>query len=235
MSLYSPNTHVFVAINAVDLFNLSSKHQLEILNKVNTGYYRNNVKFNVTAGYRIKNLSTFKSDSGFEDHLDKCYLYLFMEKGKTFYDNLIKSPNLKRETFQDYEVLFVKENDDSYLKFDSSDIKGTLGFKPHHNYLDGKTIEPTCFTTFLPKLGFFMLPYLEKHFATLFKVEQYIVEIIVEHNLLDYYNKYHNYTEIKRIVIPIDYDPEETGLEQGIILNVPMTLSTMIKDFNLSV
>ncbi|XBW35641.1 hypothetical protein QEN19_001215 [Hanseniaspora menglaensis] len=226
---FSPNTHILIAINGVDLFQLGNDTQLKIMNKINEGYYRNNSKFKLMEGQRIIDLPSFSYAMGFNSNPDKCVFYIFLEKNKSFYNNMIKNPDLKKEVFLNYEIFFVNKDNEEFMQLKENDIKGTVGFKPHHSYPDGKTIEPTCFTTFIPKLGSFLLPFLEKHFAKLFNVEQYIVEIIIEHNLYDYYTKYHNYVEIKRYVVPIDYDPEVTGLEKGIILNRPMTMSVMKK------
>ncbi|XBW36725.1 hypothetical protein QEN19_002302 [Hanseniaspora menglaensis] len=229
-TVYNSSKYIFFAYQAAELFKLSRENQLKIIDRINEGYLRNNEKFNIMKGKRIEDPESFNLSLGFPIDSSSCYLYLFLEKSETFDMDLSNCKSMKREIFQGYEFYFPRKADESFLKFNSLDIKGILGFKPHHSYPNGKTIEPTSFTTFSPKLGSLMLPMLEKHYATLFEVDNYIVEVIVEHKLCEYYSNHHNYAEIKRFVVPVDYKSDESEIIPGLILNKPMTISVMIKN-----
>lgn len=227
--VYSHETHALLLIKAADLFQLSKENQTAIMNKINFGYARNHAKFNTMEGGRIKDLDNFAGDAGFEGHLNESYLYLYTKKNSHAYKSLSSSADSQKEIYDLYEMIHVTQENKDQFVITEEDIDGCVGFKPHHSYPDGKTIEPTCFATFLPRLGSVLLPLGEKHFATMFDVEQFIVEVFIEHNLREYYANYHNYTEIRQFHIPIDYSPEETGLEPGIIFKKPMNMSVMIK------
>ena len=226
---FSTKTHFVVVVKAADLLQLTEENQTAIMNKINDGYAKNHAKFNTLEGNRIKDLENFAGDSGFAGHLNESYMYLYAKKDSNLYKALTKQADIKKETFDDYEIIWITKDVDSEVIITENAIDGCVGFKPHHSYPDGKTIEPTCFVSFLPRLGSSLLPLGEKHFATIFDVEQYIVEVFVEHNLKEYYGNYHNYTEIRQFHIPIDYSPEETGLEPGIIFKQPMNMSVMVK------
>ncbi|KAL6935110.1 uncharacterized protein HGUI_00403 [Hanseniaspora guilliermondii] len=229
LPLYSHETHALLLVKAADLFQLSTENQTAIMDKINLGYARNHAKFNTMEGGRIKDLENFPGDSGFAGHLNESYMYLYVKKDSDTYKSLSSLATSRKEIYYLYEIIHVtQENKDKFL-ISVEDIEGCVGFKPHHSYPDGKTIEPTCFVSFLPRLGSILLPLGEKHFATMFEVKQFIVEVFIEHNLREYYAEHHNYTEIRQFHIPIDYSPEETGLEPGIIFKQPMNMSVMIK------
>lgn len=226
---FSPETHAFIILKAADMFQLTTENQTAIMNKINIGYSKNHAKFNTMEGGRIKDLKNFAGDAGFAGHLNESYMYLYIKKNSDLCKTLSKNPDLKKETFEGYELFYLTKETERDVLITEVDIDGCVGFKPHHSYPDGKTIEPTCFVSFLPRLGSVLLPTGERHFATLFEVDQFIVEVFIEHNLREYYSNYHNYTQIRQFHIPIDYSPEETGLEPGIRFKKPMNMSVMVK------
>ena len=215
-----------VVLTGTDLQKCDKSIILALFNVINTAYHRNNVKFNIMKNDRIKDVSLFLSDIGFDKNADNCVLIVYFE------GPVANAHAFDVGVFEGIQVYTPKRSVKSIPPFSANNnILGTVGFKPHHEYADGEHFEVTSFTSLKPKLGTVLLPLCENYFATLFKVKQYIAEVVVEHDLVPYYTEKHNYVETKRFFVPKDYDPVTTGLEPGIEAE-PFFMATMIKDFN---
>ncbi|KAL6949899.1 hypothetical protein ACO0QE_000566 [Hanseniaspora vineae] len=215
-----------VVLTGTDLQKCDKSIILTLFNVINTAYHRNNVKFNIMKNDRIKDVSVFLSDIGFDKNSDNCVLIVYFE------GPVANAHAFDVNTFEGHQFYTPKSSVEVIPAFTENDtILGTVGFKPHHDYADGEHFEVTSFTSLKPKLGTTLLPLCERYFAKMFKVKQYIAEVVVEHDLVPYYTEKHNYVETKRFFVPKDYDPVTTGLEPGIEAE-PFFMATMIKDVN---
>lgn len=228
---YLPIEYCVLAFRATDLFKLSLNTQQCLVNKLNEGYEKTFKKYNIIVGNRIANVNTFQRDSGLAVHPELCYFYAFIKKDPAVYRPLKQSAYTTREIFEDYEVFYITEKENSILNLNEKCIKATTAFKPHKGSAPNlKIIEPTCFVSFLPRLGVFFLPFTERLFRTKVDVEKYIVEVVKEHELVDYYLKKHNYKLIGEILVPKDFDRVSSGVPPEFKLNASFHLSLMEKD-----
>ena len=131
---FGPQTHCVLAFKGTDLFKLSVKNQQCLVNRINAGYDKIFKKYNIIVGDRLKDVTKFERDTGFEPRPDHCYLYAFIEKDPSVYQPLKQSETVKCEIFENYEIFFITEKDDSVLSLNDECIKGTTAFKPHHEY-----------------------------------------------------------------------------------------------------
>lgn len=230
---YSPSEYCVLAFKATDLFKLSLNTQQCLVNKLNEGYEKPFKKYNIIVGNRIANLNTFQRDSGLSAYPELCYFYAFISKDPAVYLPLKQSATTTCELFEDYEVFYVTEKENSILNLNEKCIKATTAFKPHKGSAPNlKVIEPTCFVSFMPRLGVFFLPFTERLFKTKVDVEKYIVEVVKEHDLVDYYLKKHNYKLIGEILVPKDFDRTSSGALPDFTLNTSFHLSLMEKVVN---
>jgi len=228
---FPPDKYCLLAFKGTSLFKLSLKNQQCLVNKINEAYGKTFKKYNIIVGDRIADVTKFERDSGFSSHPECCYFYAFIEKDPSVYLPLKESTTTKREVFENYEVFFITEEDDAILNLNDDCIKALTAFKPHHEYAPNlKVIEPTCFVSFLPRLGLLFLPLTERHFQTVYDVEKYVIEVVKEHDLVGYYLKNHNYKLIGETHIPQIFDPESSGVPQDFKLNSSFHLSKMEKN-----
>lgn len=227
---YSPEEYCVLAFKTTNLFKLSLNTQHCLVNKLNEGYEKPFKKYNIIVGNRIANINTFQRDSGLSAYPELGYFYAFISKDPSVYLPLKQSESTTREIFEDYEVFYVTEKENSILNLNEKCIKATTAFKPHKGSAPNlKIIEPTCFVSFMPRLGVFFLPFTERHFKTKVDVEKYIVEVVKEHELVDYYLKKHNYKLIEEIMVPKDFDPVTSGIPPEFKLNASFHLALMEK------
>ncbi|KAL6949900.1 hypothetical protein ACO0QE_000567 [Hanseniaspora vineae] len=215
-----------VVLLGTDLKKCTYETMHALYDVVNDGYYRNNIKFKILKSKRISSVDNFSGDLGFHSHPELSALFLYFE------GDLMDDSAFDVKKYEGYKWYTPKKDVSTLPNFiKQNSIFGTVGYKPHHHYTDNKHFEVTAFTSFKPNVGTFLLPLTEKYFATLFEVKQYIVEIIVEHNLVSYYSKKHNYIETARTCVATEDDRVAIGLTRSFDAE-PFTLSTMIKDWN---
>lgn len=216
----------FVVLMGTDLKKCSFATMNALYNVVNDGYYRNNIKFNILKSKRVSSVDNFSADLGFHSHPELSALFVYFE------GDLLDASAFDLREFEGYKW-YTSRKDISMLPdfITQNTIFGTVGYKPHHHYPDNKHFEVTAFTSFKPNVGTFILPITEKYFATLFQVKQYIVEILVEHNLVSYYGVKHNYIETGRTLVATEDDRVAIGLSR-LFDAEPFTLCTMVKDWN---
>lgn len=227
---FSSDDYCVLAFKGKDLFKLSLNTQELLVNKLNESYGKTFKKYNIIVGSRIANVNAFERDSGLGVHPELSYFYAFITKDPLTYSPLKQSTYTKREIFENYEVFYVTERENSILHLSENCLKATTAFKPHKASAPNlKIVEPTCFVSFMPKLGVFFLPFTERLYKTKFDVEKYIVEVVKEHDLVDYYLKKHSYKLIGEILVPKDFDHVSTGIPLEFKLNDSFHISIMEK------
>lgn len=178
---------------------------------INRGYDKARYKYQIILTPRISSLEMFFSDLGFQVDSDRCFLYLLSRKEELpylvadFYDTFEKIclPAVDGITFYQPCVEHLSS------AFDASRILAIIGYKPASE----TTFEITGFTSLAKNCGALLannsLLHLKEHFSP----EKLVAHVVVDHELVGYYENVLGFREIGRFLFDVD---GRRSFEQGI-------------------
>lgn len=189
-----------------------------LMNIVNKGYDQQVVKYNIVQTPRIHSVSTFFSDLGFEK--PQCYLYLMVQNMDDNTAGIIPTGTVG--SYPLYEVSHPAD-----FRFDEENILSTLGYRPLPQEKYPDSFEVTGFTSVGRGCGLQTFDSTLSHFKDRHTdCKKLIVKVIVEHELVTYYEKKLGFVEFDRILQKKD-ELKGTGFEDTFVASQDFHVSSM--------
>ncbi|SCV99559.1 LAFE_0A05842g1_1 [Lachancea fermentati] len=197
-----------------------------IVDFINRGYDRNRSKYNLILSQRIKNSESFFTDLGFDKNQHQSHLFLMIDDWTlitTHFHELFVEFSSKSEPSRVWytPIKPLPEN----ISFSSA--IASIGFKPVCN--EPGCFEVTGFTSCKPGAGKDLLQATAKYYNVDLGARRLVAVVIVEHDLLKYYQEIHGFQEVERQLI--EKDSVSETLEDGVVARSDFTLAKLVKDF----
>ena len=179
------------------LLKCSSETISDLASVVNAGYHPVIEKFNVVLSNRITSVPLFFSDLCLEP--ETCLMYVMVKDT----DNV--GPDLKLlESGDDFELYTLGDNYSGY-RFKVENVSATIAFHPMPYEKNQHAYEITAFSSFVPHGGIDIFNHTVSNFSSTFpSCNELVARVIVEHNLVSYYNQKLDFEEYNRVKINKD-------------------------------
>lgn len=213
-----------IIIPAEVLFKSSDAVKRSLMEVINLGYDKVRYKYNVILTPRIKSVETFFSDLGFQDNGYRCFLYFLVRKGKAF--QLISNFHESFERVCQPAIRgidFYKPGVES-LNFEVpfQNISAVIGYKPTSE----STFEITGFTSVARGCGSLLANLSLLHLKEQFHPSKLVANVIVDHELVGYYEEVLGFTETSRSLFDVD---NRQGFEESLVASKNFSIAKLEK------
>lgn len=192
----------------------SDATKLSILEVINRAYDKPRLKYQIILSPRIKSIDVFFNDLGFDKDQDKCSLYLlFKDKNESIphFDDLFETLNVRQANYIDNTSYYYPKVDRLFEPFNGNSLLATIGYKP----IDKGIFEITGFTSFAKGCGVNLFNFSVAHIQDQFYVHKLLANVVLEHDLVDYYERKLGFEERDRVLFK-KTDKSSAGFENNI-------------------
>ena len=190
-----------IVILPVEILKKSSKDtKYSLYRTINRGYDVPRLKYGIIVSPRVHSLETLFSDLGFDKNIEKSSLYLLLNDPTLAYPNFHEHfEQLKGETNKDLSLptYYIPKVQFLTEAFDSEHTLATIGYKPNNK----ESYEITGFTSMGNGYGIKLFNYSVIHMMRSHKCKRVVADIIMEHDLLGYYEKKLGFVEVQRFKV----------------------------------
>ncbi|SCV03576.1 LAMI_0H09274g1_1 [Lachancea mirantina] len=205
---------------------LDDTSRTSLMNVVNEAYGRALKKYQVILSNRIKGLETLFSDLGFHNNIDDCILFVSFDQKTgicSSFDHVFKEVE-KTYGARWFKPVNIRPGPNVSISFGHA--TATAGFKPIKK--ENRDYMLTCFTSFRSGAGKELLAKSMRYVENYLGAQKLFATVIVEHELVDYYVKVHNFREIHTQLIKKEFVSE--ALEEGVNATRDFHLATLVKE-----
>lgn len=198
-----------IVILPVEILKNSSKDtKYSLYTTINRGYDVPRLKYGIVVSARVHSLETLFSDLGFDKNIEKSSFYLLLNDPAlaypTFYENF---EQVKGETNEDLSLptYYIPKFQFLTDAFNSEHVLATIGYKPNNK----ESYEITGFTSMGNGCGIKLFNSSVIHMMRFHKCKRLVADIIMEHDLLGYYEKKLGFVEVQRFkVLKEEHQPK---------------------------
>ncbi|CAI4037143.1 hypothetical protein SMKI_02G0050 [Saccharomyces mikatae IFO 1815] len=182
------------------LKNSSRNTKYSLYTTINRGYDVPRFKYGIIVSPRVHSLETLFNDLGFDKNIERSLFYLLLN------DPVLAYPNF----YENFEQFRCEANEDLPLRtyyipkfqflayaFDSEHVLATIGYKPNNK----ESYEITGFTSMGNGCDIKLFNYSVVHMMRFHKCKRLVADIIMEHDLLGYYEKKLGFVEMQRFKV----------------------------------
>ncbi|SMN21617.1 similar to Saccharomyces cerevisiae YEL072W RMD6 Protein required for sporulation [Maudiozyma saulgeensis] len=193
---------------------------MDLMEIVNNGYDKQVVKYGIVQTPRIHEVNTFFGDLGLD--IDDCIMYIMVDNVNDVMEGLISTGNV-----DGYEWYDIKET--LPFKFSTDNVKSTLAYRPLPQDKYPNSYEITGFTSFGKGCGLKTFEITLSDFKRRFNnCKKLIIKVIVEHELVSYYEKKLGFVELDR-VLQKKSELQSSGFEESFMVSRDFHVSSMVR------
>lgn len=217
----SPN--YIITVLPISILKISSKETINSLYKIlNKGYEKPTLEYKIVLNPRIKFPEVFFEDLGFLEKQEKCYFYVMVNKDLERSTQFSKTFRQLKFQTNDNLKWYTSSSADLDFYFPIENVLATVGFK----YLEETRYEVTGFTSFGKGCGIDIFEESLAHFKKEISCSNLVAKVIMEHNLVGYYESKLGFREVKRLLIKKD-ELLSSGFEHGFLCTQDFHISIL--------
>lgn len=169
---------------------------------INQGYDKVRYKYQIILTPRIKSPELLFDDLGFQVEDERCLLYLLVRRDESshfvahFNETFVRLRGPVASNIAFYQPCVERLT----FGFDMSRILAIIGYKPASE----STFEMTGFTSLAKNCGALLAKNSLLHLKERFRPEKLIAHVVVDHELVGYYEKILGFTETSRFMFDVD-------------------------------
>ncbi|CCE63387.1 hypothetical protein TPHA_0E02970 [Tetrapisispora phaffii CBS 4417] len=175
---------------------------------VNKGYEKPTNEYKIVLNKRIESPDLFFEDLGFSKCHERAFFYVLVDSSLLNNPQFASSFKKVQATSNYFEYSYTDNEQSLNFGFPFDQVLATVGYKPISN----GSFEITGYTSFGKGCGVELFNKSLFHLTTQVNVTTLIAMVIVEHNLVGYYEKKLGFTEIERIIVK-KTDPKSSGFQ----------------------
>lgn len=218
-----PYSIIILPINIIR--NSTNVLKESIFELINRGYDKPRFRYNIILTPRIKSVDVLFSDLGFQEDEDKCIIYLLVtdrERSKLV-PNFDECFEKTSDCCNSHAVTFYKPRGEKlHHPLTIGHVLATIGYKP----VEEDTFEITAFTSFAKGCGKLLANYSILDLQKRFHLLKLRANVIVEHDLVGYYETVLGFEEIDRFRFDLEHS---AGFESGIETSTDFHIATLEK------
>ncbi|SMN19006.1 similar to Saccharomyces cerevisiae YEL072W RMD6 Protein required for sporulation [Maudiozyma saulgeensis] len=213
-------THNIIVLPIEQLTKFSQDAITDLTYIVNEGYKKQIIKYGIVVNPRIHDNESFFIDLSLKPNT--CLVYIMIKD-----INKIGGPiNIINET-EDFKLYEINENYIEKYRFPMDNIMATVAYRPLPYDQNENAYEVTAFCSFVKRGGIDIFNGTKTNFIKRFpNCNELIVRVIVEHNLVPYYEQKLQFTEFHRNHIACDR-LQESGFQKHFKTNRDFHIADM--------
>ncbi|CAB4254286.1 similar to Saccharomyces cerevisiae YEL072W RMD6 Protein required for sporulation [Maudiozyma barnettii] len=215
-------THNIIVLPIEQLENFSEDAIADLTYVVNEGYRKQIVKYGIVVNPRIHDNDSFFTDLSLKPKT--CLVYIMIKDVQD-----VGGPLRIIDTEENADFILYEINE-TYIKdyrFHMENVMATIAYRPFPYEVNAQAYEVTAFCSFTKRGGIYIFQGTKPDFIKRFpNCNEFIVRVIVEHDLVPYYETKLNFTEFRRTHVSCD-KLEESGFFSSFKTNQDFHIADM--------
>lgn len=211
------NVHSVIFLPIKVLLRATDQTKQSVFEVINRGYDIPRFKYGIILSSRLKSVNHLFSDLGFDKNEENCFMYLLVKDVDLALPNFHHSFRKIEEVSTDHLPVYYSPKFDAIdTPLDISRVLATIAYKPNGN----DRYEITAFTSSAKGCGIKLYNYSILHMQaqTHLSCKRLLAHVVMEHDLVGYYEKKLGFKEIDRFLFKND-EENSSGFKDDILIS----------------